>query len=333
MSSWPKISIITPSFNQGQFIEQTILSVINQNYPNLEYIIIDGGSTDNTIDIIKKYEKQITYWVSEPDRGQSDAINKGLSMATGDIVNWLNSDDYYEPNALKVIAEAFSENSNTQVVCAKSRLFKDDNETVGFTKGTDIYTGNIEKTIGWARIDQPETFFKRSVFDKTELIDEDLIYLMDRDLWIKYLLHYGLENVIKIDNVIVNFRLHNSSKTVSQGSHFQKEHDSWFYAFAKQNELIEYTHKIKENFEVNSNFVIKNLSKIDVNLAKKIINYFLFLRAVEFYSQNKKIKANHLFKIVNGSLLSGNDVKSLKKLEFRNKFIPSILLSFIRKNR
>ncbi len=92
----PKISIITPSYNQGKFIEETILSVINQQYSNLEFIIIDGGSTDNTVDIIEKYSTQITYWVSEKDEGQSDAINKGFLKATGEIINWLNSDDYLQ---------------------------------------------------------------------------------------------------------------------------------------------------------------------------------------------------------------------------------------------
>src|SRR4051812_48252088 len=93
----PKISIVTPTLNQGNFIEETILSVIGQNYPNLEYIILDGGSTDNTIEIIKKYEKHLAYWSSEPDKGQSDAINKGFKIATGDILGWINSDDYYMP--------------------------------------------------------------------------------------------------------------------------------------------------------------------------------------------------------------------------------------------
>ena len=107
MIQYPKISIVTPSYNQGQFIEETILSVLDQDYPDLEYLIIDGGSTDNTIDIIRKYSKHLTYWVSEPDRGQSHAINKGFAICTGEIFNWLNSDDLLLNNALSSVAEAY----------------------------------------------------------------------------------------------------------------------------------------------------------------------------------------------------------------------------------
>jgi len=102
---WPKISIVTPSYNQGQFIEETIRSILLQNYPNLEYIIIDGASTDNSVDIIKKYERWITYWVTEKDRGQAQAINKGIYRASGDIFNWINSDDLLLPKVLRLVAE------------------------------------------------------------------------------------------------------------------------------------------------------------------------------------------------------------------------------------
>ncbi len=172
-ASLAKISLITPSYNQAIYLEQTIQSVISQHYPNLEHIVIDGGSTDGSVEIIKKYEKHLTYWVSEPDKGQSNAINKGLQKATGSIINWLNSDDYLETGALHFVADAFRDPS-VNVVCGKSRLFTGDGQTIQFSDGTAIYAGNLAKTIGWARIDQPATFFRCGAIEKMGLLDARL---------------------------------------------------------------------------------------------------------------------------------------------------------------
>src|ERR1700687_1276429 len=112
----PKLSVVMPSFNQRQFIERSILAVLNQNYPNREFIIIDGGSRDGTVDVIKKYERYLAFWVTEPDEGQSDALNKGFSHATGEIYGWLNSDDLYMPGAFKHVADAFAMNPRKRIV-------------------------------------------------------------------------------------------------------------------------------------------------------------------------------------------------------------------------
>ena len=126
ITTYPKISVITPSFNQAEFIEQTIQSVIYQGYPNIEYIILDAVSTDHTIDIIKKYQKYITYWHSKPDKGQAAAINTGFAMATGDILCWLNSDDYYLPGTLHKIAQYFIDNDNPKIVFGNCLQFNED---------------------------------------------------------------------------------------------------------------------------------------------------------------------------------------------------------------
>lgn len=211
--NWPKISIVTPSFNQGQYIEETIISVLSQNYPNLEYIIIDGGSTDDTVEIIKKYESRITYWVSEPDNGQSHAINKGLDKSTGEIFNWLNSDDWYTSGALFEVANAFINNSSAQFVSGYENHVEL-NGNVNVHNGTFLKS-SIEETIEFCEVTQPSTFFKLVAIRKVHGVSEDLHYIMDGEMWIKLLLLYGQAHFVKLDKVLVNFRLHSDSKTLS----------------------------------------------------------------------------------------------------------------------
>lgn len=127
--SWPKISIVTPSMNQGNYLERTIRSVLNQNYPNLEYIIIDGGSADNSLDIIRKYEKYLAYWISEPDSGQTNAINKGFKHASGELVGWQNSDDIFLPGALHSIVREYRKHPEYDIYFG-NMLTIDENDTI-----------------------------------------------------------------------------------------------------------------------------------------------------------------------------------------------------------
>lgn len=327
----PKISLITPSFNQAAYLEQTIQSVLEQQYPHLEYIIMDGGSTDGSLDIIRKYEKHLAYWISEKDSGQSEAINKGLQRATGEIVNWLNSDDYLEPNALWKIGKVF-QNPQVNVVCGNTRLFRHSNETVSFSNGTDVYPGNLAKTIGWARIDQPATFFRRTAVEEMGFLNEQLHYLMDREWWMRYLFGFGLDGIVKIPEVLVNFRLHDQSKTVSQRPQFQTEHDTLFYVLAIQSGLTQYANIIAEVVEINPKLHIAFPSVHDPELVEKALNYYLLLRADEQYVQHDKSWVNRLLRGINRPLLAGIDQKHWQRLYFRNRFIPKKMIQFLRKS-
>jgi len=183
--SWPRISIVTPSYNQGQFIEETIRSVLLQGYPNLEYFVIDGGSTDGTLEIIHKYEPWLTYWVSEPDEGQSDAINRGFARATGEILAWLNSDDTYLPGALHQAAETMAAYPSAAVVYGQSRFCDEQGRYVG-TIGEPMEFRSL--LVGHNMIPQPSAFVRRNAADRVGPLRVDLNYAMDLDYW----LHLGL---------------------------------------------------------------------------------------------------------------------------------------------
>ncbi|WP_017260219.1 glycosyltransferase family 2 protein [Pedobacter arcticus] len=209
MSTPPKISIITPSFNQADYLEETILSIINQGYPNLEYIIIDGGSTDGSVEIIKKHQQHLKYWVSEPDKGQADAINKGLKHCTGDIFNWINSDDYLEPDSLFLIAKNWRRG-----FCLGGKVrnfFQDSIEDGG------VHPNKIKSLSEFISLEskyhQPGLWFDLSQLQKVLPININSRYYFDRILMIKFFLKNGV-SIIEIDLVLVNFRVHQDSKTV-----------------------------------------------------------------------------------------------------------------------
>jgi len=220
---YPKISIVTPSYNQAPYLEQTILSVLEQQYPNLEYFIIDGGSTDGSIDIIKKYGAHITRWVSEPDSGQSEAINKGFTMCSGDIVGWLNSDDYYEKNVFARIAGIF-ENENIHILNGDCRLVKENGVAFGLVCSKKLYLNRLlHSWVPYSIPPQPAIFFRRACLEKVGLLDESLHYGMDYDLWLRLCTHYRFDYV---PGILANYRFHEQSKSVS-GDGFAKFIPEW----------------------------------------------------------------------------------------------------------
>ncbi len=323
-----KISIITPSFNQGQFIEQTIDSVLSQQYSNLEYIIIDGGSSDNTIEIIKKHQKYLHYWISEKDNGQSAAINKGLKLANGEIINWLNSDDYYEPNTLQKINSHFYDNS-VLALCGRSNIWKH-NKIIYQSNGTDIYN-STEKTIGWARIDQPETFFRKSAVDKMGLLNENLHYVMDREWWIRFLLHFGTTSIKKTTDIFVNFRIHENSKTFTSSEAFTTETIDVFYTLANYYNLEEAViFKQALNAKKINDFVFK--TNIDTLLVKKSIHYFMYQQVCIFYAENNYDKAKLFLSFIDINILNSDDKKHLNNIKNRIKYLP-VFIKKILNNR
>jgi glycosyltransferase involved in cell wall biosynthesis len=213
----PRITIVTPSYNQGQFIEATIRSVLLQDYPNLEYIIIDGGSTDNSVEIIKKYEPWLTFWISEKDRGQAHAINKGFARATGDIYAYLNSDDFYEPGALQSCAAAFS--SGHQWVVGRVHCWQ---EGVGYWPFPELPGKSFTKWFLSCPIPQPGCFWSAELHQEMGRFREDLNYIIDYEFWLRLRFIKKIKPFV-MDRPTAVYRLHPESKTVSRNSEFVRE--------------------------------------------------------------------------------------------------------------
>jgi len=217
-TDWPCISIITPSYNQGKYLEETIRSVLLQAYPNLEYIIIDGGSSDSSVDIIRKYGAWITYWESKPDQGQSHAINKGLQRVTGEIVAWINSDDLYSREVFKKIASLYRESSAGFLCAGNCEFVKAAGERLIWkTKIPRLNKLLLHPYIHMLGIikgsmpPQPSVFIGRELFEKYGLLNESLYYSMDYDLWLRFLA--GGEHFIYLDDVLSVYLFHDSSKS------------------------------------------------------------------------------------------------------------------------
>lgn len=242
----PKITIITPTLNQGKYIEKTILSVLNQNYPNLEYIIFDGGSTDGTIEILQKYSDKLI-WFSEPDRGQSHAINKGLLKATGDIIGIINSDDEYEIGALHKVGLYFSSHPKAMWLTGRCKII-DENDNViipwvSLYKTFLLTFHNYDLLCIVDYISQPATFWRREVMAEIGLFDENLKYVMDYEYWLRISRVYPL---YKINDYLARFRFYPSTKTWQSSIKNENEEDHVIRKYVKSKTILT-LHRVHRN--------------------------------------------------------------------------------------
>lgn len=209
VSQYPLISIVTPCFNSGKYLEETVLSVLEQSYPNLEYIIIDGGSTDNTIDIIKKYESKLTYWVSEKDEGMYDAIEKGFKKSKGEILAWINADDLYHNKSFFIIAEIFSKYQNINWLVGASAFWDEYGRGIDVTRSRKFTRYDfLSNDYKW--IQQESCFFRRILYEKAgSYVDKTLKYAGDFELWSRF---FRYEQLYVVNALIAGFRIRSSNQ-------------------------------------------------------------------------------------------------------------------------
>jgi len=216
----PKISIITPTFNSDKYLEDTIKSVISQNYPNLEYIIIDGGSTDRTVDIIKKYSEYIAFWISEPDNGMYDAINKGFSNSTGEIMAWLNSDDLYHNGALLCVGQIFRDLSDVEWIIGKSCLFNAESLCVKMND-SQYWSKNRVLSLDYRWIQQENVFWRRSLWNKAGARMSLSLKLAGAfELWMRF---FNSSLLFSVQTSFAGFRLHGHQLSIIESILYESE--------------------------------------------------------------------------------------------------------------
>lgn len=217
MPSFPRVSIITPSYNQAVFLEETIRSVLDQGYPNLEYMIVDGGSTDGSVEIIQKYADRLAWWVSERDKGQGEAINKGFQRATGEIIGWINSDDYYLPGAINSAVRALEDQPECGMV------FGDVLSIDGVGQPINIMTygdWGLEELMQFKIIGQPSVFMRREVLQRAGYLDLSYHYLLDHELWLRVAQQAPMRYIPQRWSAA---RFHAGAKNVSQTDKYGKD--------------------------------------------------------------------------------------------------------------
>lgn len=290
---WPKISIVTPSYNQALYLEETILSVINQHYPNIEFIVMDGGSTDHSIDIIKRYEHRLTYWISEKDKGQADAITKGLKLCTGEIFNWINSDDLLAEKALLNIAETYLKNQNIKIIAGGCTHFVGARKDLAITFVKDLtFEGLISEK---SYFQQPAQWI---ILNKVKDLSIDAILHYSFDWGMVLNLDLQKKEVKYLNQNLAYFREHAHAKTTTNAFAFKYEKLQIVKKYYKKTRnlkkkliLFEYIFKLKN--------YLKIVAQIEKDKQNKLFNFFVFgikspsLFLIKFY-------LGHLKNLLNG---------------------------------
>lgn len=238
-------SIVTPVLNQAQFIEACIESVYSQN-ADVEHIIIDGGSTDGTVEIIQKHQDKLKYWISEKDNGQSDAINKGLQHCEGTFFNWLNADDALAKNALKSIQNAIK--SNTSAVVGVCNHINKNGEVLD--SGTPQIRKTLEETLGNYSMGQPAVFYRTDLIKQLDGLNPNLHLCLDMDLWFRFLLQFGQNEIVQLNRHLANFLVHDNAKSSAQATEMNREKYGVYKALLTKTEIPNILEAFLAQFEI-----------------------------------------------------------------------------------
>jgi glycosyltransferase involved in cell wall biosynthesis len=217
MTTTPKITVVTPSYQQAEYLEQTIQSVISQNIEGLEYIITDGGSKDGSVDIIRKYEPYLAWWVSEKDNGQAEAVNKGLQHASGEIIAWINSDDYFLPGTLAFVLDYFETHPEIGLIFGDLLAVDENGATINLIRYSDW---GLQDLMRFEIVGQPSIFFRRSVLERSGLMDVSFDLLMDHQFWLKIA---SITPIKYIPRTLSAARYHSKAKNMSKGALYAED--------------------------------------------------------------------------------------------------------------
>jgi glycosyltransferase involved in cell wall biosynthesis len=321
---YPKTSIVTPSYNQGEFLEETILSVISQNYPNLEYIVIDGGSTDDSVEIIRKYEKYITYWVSEKDNGHAHALNKGFEKSTGEIMAWINSDDKYFEWTFKTISEIYSNFKEVEWTLGLYSNF--DRRGVlmsGVNSVRSVYKNVFDYLFRDLHIQQESVFWRRSLWEKSGgYISEEVKLMVDTELWCRFFVHARLYH---IDQVIGGYRIYGLNRSHNNDKFVKSDIEYSINSLIK-NLPINFQRDYEQiiEYKVLTELYYREMNKVnyylDNNIFLKILPHLIYAQVKNFIFKKKfkKVKpelpssANFIYELIKKNSHQEWELKTVK---------------------